>query len=111
MRVSTSVGDDQVAVMEVKGEVDAHTADELERALKDVLERGHLRVLLDATLMTYISSSGLRVIAVAHREAARQGGGVRLFGLKPQVRRAFEIAGFDEFLRLNETREEAMEGW
>ena len=111
MRVSTSVADNQVAVIEVEGEVDAHTACKLDRALKGVLERGHVRVLLDASQMTFISSSGLRVIAVAQREASRRGGGVRLFGLKPQVRRAFEIAGFDEFLRLNETREEAMEGW
>jgi anti-sigma B factor antagonist len=111
MRVSTSVEHNQVVVIAVEGEVDAHTANELDRALKDALERGHDRLLLDATGLTYISSSGLRAIVVAQLKASDSGGGVRLFGLKRQVQRAFEIAGFDEFLRLAETREEATEGW
>jgi anti-sigma B factor antagonist len=111
MKVSTSVTDNQIAVIAIEGEVDAHTAGKLDRALKDALERGHARLLLDASGMDFISSSGLRVIVAAQREAGQSGGGVRLFGLQPQVLRAFEIAGFDEFLRLAEGREEAMEGW
>ena len=111
MEISTSVTKDGIAQLEVEGEVDAHTSRELDRALKDLLAQGHCRLVFDASRTGYISSAGLRVILFAHREARQLGGEVRVFGPSAQVRRLFEIAGFDELLRISDTREEAVEGW
>lgn len=111
MKISTSVTENGIAQLEIEGEVDAHTARELDRVLKDLLAQGHSRLVLDATDMGYTSSAGLRVILFAHREARQLGGEVRVFGLNAQVRRVFEIAGFDELLHISDTRQEAMEGW
>lgn len=111
MKISTSVSENGIAQIEVEGEVDAHTSRELDRELKGLLAQGHSRLALDATQMGYISSAGLRVILFAHREALQLGGEVRVFGLSAQVRRVFEIAGFDELLHISDTRQEAMEGW
>jgi anti-sigma B factor antagonist len=111
VKISTSVTENEIAQLEVDGEVDAHTARELDTALKNLLAQGHSRLVLDASQMGYISSAGLRVILFAHREATQLGGEVRLFGLTPQVRRVFAIAGFDELLRIADTYQEAIEGW
>lgn len=111
MKISTSVTENGVVLLEVEGEVDAHTARKLDKALKDLLAQGHSRLVLDASQMGYISSAGLRVVLFAHREARQLGGEVRLFGLNAQVRRVFEIAGFDKLLRISDTRQESMEGW
>jgi anti-anti-sigma factor len=106
-----SVTENGVVLLEVEGEVDAHTAPKLDKALKDLLAQGHSRLVLDASQMGYISSAGLRVVLLAHREARQLDGEVRLFGLNAQMRRIFEIAGFDELLRISDTRQESMEGW
>ena len=111
MKLSTSVTENGIAQLEIDGEVDAHTSRELDRVLKDLLAQGHSRLALDATQMGYISSAGLRVILFAHREARQLGGEVRMFGLNAQVRRVFEIAGFDELLYISDTRQEALEDW
>jgi anti-anti-sigma factor len=111
VKISTSVTENGIAQLEVEGEVDAHTSRELDRVLKDLLAQGHFRLALDASQMGYISSAGLRVILLAHREARQLGGEVRVFGPSAQVRRVFEIAGFDELLHISDTRQEAMEGW
>ena len=111
MKISTSVTENLVAQLEIEGEVDAHTARELDRALKDLLAQGRGRLVLDVSRVGYISSAGLRVILLAHRGARQLDGGVRICGLSAQVRRVFEIAGFDELLPISDTCQEAMEGW
>jgi stage II sporulation protein AA (anti-sigma F factor antagonist) len=111
MKISTSDAENGVVMLEVEGEVDAHTARKLDKALNDLLAQGHSRLVLDASQIGFISSAGLRAILFAHREALQHGGEVRLFGLNAQVRRVFEMAGFDESLHLSDTRQEALEGW
>jgi anti-anti-sigma factor len=111
VKISKSVTKSGIVLLEVEGEVDAHTAHKLDQTLKDLLAQGHSRLALDASQMGYISSAGLRVVLFAHREARQLGGEVRLFGLNAQVRRVFEIAGFDKLLCISDTRQEAMEGW
>lgn len=111
MRIQTSDAENEIALIEVEGEVDAHTARELDRALNDLLAQGRSRLVLDASRMGYISSAGLRAIVFAHREACQRGGQVRICGLSAQARRIFEMAGFDECLPLRETCQQAMEGW
>jgi anti-anti-sigma factor len=111
MKVLTSSAENEVVLIEVEGEIDAHTARKLDKTLNDLLAQGHRRLVLDASRMDFISSAGLRAITFAQREAQQQGGEVRVFGLNAQVRRVFEMAALDECLHLSDTRQEAMEGW
>jgi len=111
VRISTSVAENGVVLLEVQGDVDAHTAPNLDKALKDLLAQNHSRLVLDASQLEYISSAGLRVVLFAQQEARQLGGEVRVFGLNAQVRRTFEIAGIDELLHISDTRQEAMQGW
>lgn len=111
MKISGFVSDDGIPIVEVEGAVDAYTARELDKALKDFLAQGHRRLVLDASQMGFISSAGLRVIISTEREVRSHGGQVRVCGLNAQVRRTFEMAGLDEVLALSATREQALAGW
>lgn len=111
MKISKSVSENGIGILEVEGDLDADTARELGKALSDLLAQGVSRLVLDVTSMTFISSVGLRTVLCAHLEALDLGGEVRLFGLNPQVERIFEIAGFNEILHVSGTRREALEGW
>jgi anti-sigma B factor antagonist len=72
MKVTTSDAGSGVVLLEVEGAVDAYTAPRLDRALRDLLAQDHVRLLLDAQQMTFISSAGLRVILFAHREVSQR---------------------------------------
>jgi anti-anti-sigma factor len=111
VRISTSPGGNEVVVLKVEGAIDAHTARELDRTLKDLLAQGYSRLVLDVSQMSFISSAGLRVIVYADREASQLGGQARVCGLNVQVRRVFEMAALDECLRLCDNCREALEGW
>jgi anti-anti-sigma factor len=111
VKLLTSQAGNEVVLVQVQGELDAHTARKFEQTLNELLAQGHSRLVLDASRMSFVSSAGLRAIMSAHREAAQRGGQLRMCGLNAQARRVFDIAGFEQFLHLSDTRQEAMEGW
>jgi anti-anti-sigma factor len=111
VKISTSAIENGVVLLEVEGEVDAHTAPKLDKTLDDLLAQGHCRLLIDASQMGYISSPGLRSLLSAQLEARRLGGEVRLFGPSAQLRQTFETAGLGELLHISDTHQAAMEGW
>jgi anti-sigma B factor antagonist len=111
MKISTSPAENEVTLVEVTGDVDGYTAPSLNKALNDVLTKGHSRLLLDASQIEFLSSAGLRVLTSAQREARRLGGEVRLFGLSARVRKVFEMSGLVDLFYVADTREQAMEGW
>jgi len=111
VKTSTTIDERGIALVEIHGEVDAHTSGELDKVLGDLLAQGHHRLALDFSQVGYISSAGLRVLLRAQQKARGLGGEVRLFGLSAFVRQVVEMAGFDRLLRLAATRQEAMASW
>jgi anti-sigma B factor antagonist len=111
MKITTSITENGIVLLEVEGGVDAHTALLLRRTLTDLLAQGYSRLVLDVSRMEYISSAGLRVLLDARREARRLDGEVRLFDPNALVRRVIELAGFEELLYVSGTRQQAMEDW
>ncbi len=90
------LGDGVVAVI---GELDAHSAPVLTRALADQSDHGVVRVVLSKC--TFMDSSGLRAILSAHTELEARGG--RLIVVTPSraVQRLFEITGVHDSLHID----------
>ena len=77
-----------------QGRLDAVTVPALEAALQAQFDAGHARLVLDLGDVTYISSSGLRALLQARKQAQALGGDVVLCGMNPRVREVFEMIGF-----------------
>jgi anti-sigma B factor antagonist len=82
-----------VKILTVSGRVDATTS----QALQDVvLDSAHhsQKLLLDLSQVDYMSSAGLRIMLLLHREIHEKHGRVMLVGLQDRIRDAMEITGF-----------------
>lgn len=79
------------------GELDAGSSGELGRSIDAALAVG-VDVVLDLGQVTFMDSSGLRVIMVALRRARDEGLIVRVSSTSPAVRRIFEITGVTSLL-------------
>lgn len=95
--VSAPVGGTTTVVPQ--GELDLATAPELEGWLED-LRRECADVVLDLGHVTFVDSSGLRVLLQARLEARRTQTGFRVVNATRPVRRAVVAAGLAEELQV-----------
>ncbi len=111
MEISKSIHEDNIMVLEIKGEVDAYTAQNLNKTLGEVLNNGYHQIVVEVSQMTFISSAGIRTFLYAQRDAVQSGGEVKLVAPTDQVRRIFEIAGFYELFQITDDLEESLNNW
>jgi anti-sigma B factor antagonist len=91
---------DQVYCIAPQGRLDAVTVPALEAALDQHLAANHVRIVLDMTGVTYLSSSGLRAMLRARKAAQMSGGDVVLCGMTPRVHEIFEMIGFTSLFQV-----------
>jgi stage II sporulation protein AA (anti-sigma F factor antagonist) len=93
LSVTVTTVDSQVAVVGVAGEIDIATAPTLRHPLTALVENGCRHLVLDFTEVGFLDSSGLSVLIRTLAQLRPHDGTVRLAGVRPSVRRIFEIAG------------------
>ena len=94
-------------VIAPSGRLDASAAPQFKESLTVVLEQDRPHIVVNLSDVPYLSSSILRVLLWAHKQARRAGGAMVLCCLTPQVLRVFKIVGFDQVLTICTNEEEA----
>jgi anti-sigma B factor antagonist len=100
--------DAQVYLLKLKGELDASTCLEVDRAIEMALAGPLEKLWIDFAELTYISSAGLGVL-ISHLGTmeARQISMV-LYGMSNQVRNVFELLGLHMIMNIVPTKEDAV---
>ena len=109
--VRESTFDEGICVVEAAGRLDAAAASLLEADLTSLLDEGKSRIVVDLGRVSYISSSGLRVLLVAIKRARGGSGDLKLCCLSPRVYDIFQMAGFTTIFPIHDTEEEAVQGF
>lgn len=88
---------DATGVVQVtaSGELDAAT-DELSRALDSAVSGGADHLVVDLLDVTFIDSSVVRDLVLAHRAVSERGGWVRIVYTHHLIKRVIEICGLSE---------------
>lgn len=90
--------------LRVAGEVDMATAPLLDAALAECLAANGARpVILDLAAVTFMDSTGLRVVIGAHKALLSQGADLRVANARQNVAKAFRITGLDKVVTLTTT--------
>jgi len=87
---------------------DANNAPDIETEIKTLLAGKPAKLVMDFSATDYIASAGLRVLLVVTRDQMKAGGKVALAGIRPQVLKVFEMAGFTSIFTICATRDEAI---
>jgi len=99
---------DGINVFKIKGRLDSKTSTEFEEKIIEASKGGAKNMIFDFKDLEYISSAGLRVILKATKEIKKINGLIVLCSMQDYVREVFEIAGFDTFLTIEETFDDAL---
>ncbi len=89
----------QVAIASVVGSLDALTAPDLNEFFNRWLTEGNSKLVVDLSRLEYTSSAGLRVLLSAVKEARAHGGDLRLAAAQTNVKKVFELSGFDSIMQ------------
>ena len=99
---------DGVVRLVLSGELDLSSATQVEEVLKDIEETEPRLIVLDLRELTFMDSTGLRVMVSADaraRDAARR---LAIVQGPEAVHRVFRITGLDDHLEIVETPEAAV---
>jgi anti-anti-sigma factor len=99
---------DGVAVIDVRGDVDARAEESLERAWTEALTDAPNAVALNFTDTGYINSTGIALIVGILASARARHIPLRAFGLSPHYREIFEITRLADFLAISQDEDTAV---
>lgn len=87
-------------IIAIEGRVDTVTAATLEKTAHPYLNESNITLVFDCEKMAYVSSSGLRVILMSHKQVTAKGGKFILRNLNPEVRSVIDMTGFSRILTI-----------
>lgn len=96
-------------VLELCGELDAHTASQLEDSLKKLIDQNKHQIIVNCEDLDYIASAGLGVFMAYIEDVRSLGGDIKLTNMNPKVYNVFDLLGFPSLYDILEEEEEAIE--
>lgn len=97
-----------INIFKLNGRLDSNTSQGFEKKVFQAISDGSKNMIVDFKDLDYISSAGLRVILKATKALKREDGQIMLCSMQDYVKEVFEIAGFDSFLPIVTTMDEAL---
>lgn len=98
----------EVAIVRLKGELDASTSTVADTAMGEALESTSKAVLIDCSALTYISSAGLGAVSSTYHDCNHRSVQLLLYGLQPKIKSVLGILGLEKVIPIVATEKEAL---
>lgn len=102
---------DSISVLDISGELDAHTASQLENSLKDLIDREQYKIIVNCSRLEYIASAGLGVFMAYIEDVRGLGGDIKLTNMSDRVYNVFDLLGFPTLYDIHDDESEAVNGF
>ncbi|MEU0900376.1 STAS domain-containing protein, partial [Streptomyces massasporeus] len=98
---------DGIHILTITGEIDQTTGDHLQQALA-VPSGPRPRIVIDMSGVTFMDSTGINILILAHRALDDAGGSLRLAAPAEPVTRVMHITGLDTIIDSRPTLDQAL---
>ena len=93
---------EQVTVVEIVGDIDAKSVLQSQERLLPLVQPG-IKLLLDMTGVSYMSSSGLRMLLSLYRQVSSNNGSIALANLSDEIKDTMAVTGFLRYFTTYDT--------
>jgi anti-sigma B factor antagonist len=100
--------EDGVDVIDIVGQLDAFTTADVRAELKKLTDARHYKLVLNFQEVNYVNSTAIGAIVAVAQEVRRRKGDLKLFGMKEDIRKVFDLVGASKVLEIFETEQEAV---
>lgn len=108
MRTVTCPDSESAVVVDLHGSVDPATIDTFDQIFDELIEGGHLRIIMDLGKLKYINSTGMGMMVQYYDQLSEEGGGLVLMGVQPKIMLVLEMLGLQELFPIVGSEEEAL---
>ena len=98
-----------ILILRISGKLDFMSSPLFETTLQQTIKKNGKKVVLDFSNISYISSSGIRLLLEVSKILKNLSGKLVIFGLQPFPMEIIKDANFDFVLEITETEEEALD--
>jgi anti-anti-sigma factor len=103
---------DNISRIYLEGRFDANTCADVEKFIREKVEEGKYRFVINMEKVPFIASAGLRVILVFAKELRQKfKGDLLISNLQSSVERVFEISGLKNVLKIYDNMENALQSF
>ncbi len=92
--------DRDVLILRADGGLNSQTAQQFVEELAALVDAGIRKIIVDCTLLDYLSSYGISVLLRVHARMRKRGGDVKLCGVKGVVNDVLKITNLDHVLHV-----------
>ncbi len=91
LQVDINYRSNELCEILLAGSLDTDTASQLEEKLETVFDSASKELMFNMKELDYVSSAGIRAIAMASRKMKEKGGEILTISMQPQIQKVFEI--------------------
>ncbi len=111
LQVDITFRSNELCEILLAGSLDTDTASQLEKELETVVGSASKELMCNVKELDYVSSAGIRVIALACRKLKEKGGDILMISMQPQIQKVFEVVKALPNLKMFKSWEKWMNIW
>ena len=89
-------------IIKTGSRIDTMNADEFEKDIQPALQEAGVNLAMDCTDLTFMASSGLRIIQKTMRTIMKTNGQFKIVNVNPAIYKVLQMTGFTKFMTVEE---------
>jgi len=98
-----------IAILRLKGRLDATSVPALDLRLSEKVEEGNNKIVLDLRKLDYLSSAGMRLLLGYTKKLKNNGGTLNMFGPVKEILEIIKMGGFEQILQIFNDEQDALD--
>lgn len=94
--------EDGKTIIKTGSRIDTTNADEFEKDIQPALQEDGIDLVMDCSELTYMASSGLRVIQKTMRTVMMKRGEFKIVNVNPEIYKVLQMTGFTKFMTVEQ---------
>lgn len=94
------IKEDGKTIIKTAARIDTMNAAQFEQDIQPALADGGVEIILDCSDLTYMASSGLRVIQKTMRTVMQHKGDFKMVNVNPEIYKVLAMTGFTKFMKV-----------
>lgn len=97
-----------VTILDIKGEIDLYNAPDIKDTIKQQIDAGKKKIIINLKDVVYIDSSGIGALISSLSNLKKVGGGLKILHVYDSVKKVFELTKLTSFFEIYDNEDDAV---